>query len=80
MFTLTTCNHTETVLQPIHLVNEYLIFQVAVEEFEERLEQCHNKGVEDAEVATKASKATARTLKDSNRSPHKTPGECVTQR
>ena len=45
--------------------------QAAVDEFEERLEKVHNKGVEDEEAVQNAFKATAagRVLKGRNKTP-----------
>ena len=44
-----------------------------MDEFEERLEKVHNKGVEDAEVAQNAASATRKALKSKNpRSPGET--------
>ena len=47
------------------------MFQVAVEEFEQVLEQVHSKGVEDEETAQKANKVSsaARALKSKTRTP-----------
>lgn len=55
--------------------------QLLVDEFEEKLEQCHSKGVEDEEASNKATNAqvAARALKSRNgrKTPAKTPGNYI---
>jgi len=52
------------------------LYQVVIDEFEQRIEDTHSKGVADDEVAQKASKAavTARTARGAKSA--KTPGNC----
>ena len=47
------------------------VFQTVVEELEQRLEQCHAKGMDEEATAQKASKAKTAAGKNT-----KTPGEC----
>jgi condensin complex subunit 1 len=56
-----------------------VFLQALVEEFEERIETCHSKGVQDAEADNKASnaKTAAKALKGRNKTPSKTPGNRI---
>ena len=59
-----------------HLMFPNIWCQVVIDEFEQRIEETHDKGVADDEVAQKASKAstTARAARGSKTA--KTPGNC----